>query len=309
MLHLDTIADLRAACDRARSGGQRVGLVPTMGFLHEGHRSLMRAARQSTDFVVVTIFVNPLQFGAGEDLDRYPRDLSGDLAQCAGEGVDAVFTPSVAEMYPSGRPLTTVHVDGLTADLCGAARPTHFDGVATVVTKLFAIVGTCAAFFGRKDAQQLAVIERLVEDLNLPVSVVGCPIVREVDGLALSSRNAYLTAEQRRAALVLSRALEAAAAVVARGEREASVLIDLVRGLIASEPEVVLEYVEVRAKPELTAVDVLDGDVLLALAARVGETRLIDNVTISVRGTDVIIDLGSRLHPADAVVQRGSETR
>ena len=149
MLQIETITDLRAACDRARRQGLRVGLVPTMGFLHEGHRSLMRAARDACDFVVVTIFVNPLQFGAGEDLDTYPRDLSGDLALCAREGVDVVFAPSVAEMYPSGRPITTVHVDGLTADLCGASRPTHFDGVATVVTKLFAITGPCTAFFGR----------------------------------------------------------------------------------------------------------------------------------------------------------------
>ncbi|MDQ1433409.1 MAG: pantoate--beta-alanine ligase, partial [Actinomycetota bacterium] len=201
MLHIETIADLRSACDRARSAGRGVGLVPTMGFLHEGHRSLMRAARATCDFVVVTIFVNPLQFGAGEDLDRYPRDLTGDLAQCEQESVDAVFAPSVAEMYPSGRPLTTVHVEGLTADLCGAARPTHFDGVATVVTKLFAATGPSTAFFGRKDAQQLAVINRLVEDLNLPVQVVGCPIVREPDGLARSSRNAYLSADHRRAAI------------------------------------------------------------------------------------------------------------
>ena len=293
MLHIETIADLRSACDRARSQGRRVGLVPTMGFLHEGHRSLMRAARDVSDFVVVTIFVNPLQFGAGEDLDRYPRDLSGDLAQCEREGVDAVFAPSVAEMYPSGPPLTSVHVDGLTTDLCGAARPSHFDGVATVVTKLFAITGACTAFFGRKDAQQLAVITRLVEDLNLPVQVVGCPIVREPDGLARSSRNAYLSPDQRRAALVLSRALGAAAAAAVAGERDASALVDLVRGLVATEPTVALEYVEVRSAPELTRVDALDGEVLLALAARVGDTRLIDNVTLTVRGADVHADLGT----------------
>jgi pantoate--beta-alanine ligase len=293
MLHIETIADLRAACDRARAQGRRVGVVPTMGFLHEGHRSLMRAARSASDFVVVTIFVNPLQFGAGEDLDRYPRDLTGDLAQCEQEGVDAVFAPSVGEMYPSGPPLTTVHVDGLTTDLCGAARPTHFDGVGTVVTKLLAISGPCSAFFGRKDAQQLAVIERLVEDLNLPVEVVGCPIVREADGLARSSRNAYLSPAQRRAAVVLSRALRAAADAAATGERDASVLVGIVRALVSTEPEVALEYVEVRAARELTAVDVLDGDVLLALAARVGETRLIDNVTLSVHGDEVRADLGN----------------
>lgn len=292
MLHIETIADLHSACDRARGDGLRVGLVPTMGFLHEGHRSLMRAARAACDFVVVTIFVNPLQFGAGEDLDRYPRDLRGDLAQCEHEGVDAVFAPSVAEMYPSGRPLTTVHVEGLTADLCGAARPTHFDGVATVVTKLFAITGESTAFFGRKDAQQLAVITRLVEDLNLSVEVVGCPIVREPDGLARSSRNAYLSPDQRRAALVLSRALRAASTAAVAGERDSAALVDLVRGLVATEPIVRLEYVEVRSAPELVRIDTLDGEVLLAIAARVGETRLIDNVTLTVRGTEVHADLG-----------------
>ncbi len=304
MLQIETISELRAACERARAQGQRVGLIPTMGFLHEGHRSLMRAARDTCDLVVVTIFVNPLQFGAGEDLDRYPRDLTGDLAQCEREGVHIVFAPSVAEMYPSGPPLTTVHVDGLTADLCGAARPTHFDGVATVVTKLFSIVGPCAAFFGRKDAQQLAVISRLVEDLDLPVTVVGCPIVREADGLARSSRNVYLSPEQRRAALVLSRALETAARAVIVGERDAAAIVDLVLGLLSTEPQVVPEYVEVRAAHDLTRVEVVDGDVLLALAARVGETRLIDNVTFSVRGSDARADLGIRectvpLNPAE----------
>lgn len=291
---LETIADLRAACERARANGERVGLVPTMGSLHEGHRSLMRAARSRTDLVVVTIFVNPLQFGANEDLDRYPRDLAGDLAQCEAEGVDVVFAPSVAEMYPSGQPLTTVHVAGLTADLCGASRPTHFDGVATVVTKLFSITGPCAAFFGRKDAQQLAVIARMAEDLDLPVEVVGCPIVREADGLALSSRNAYLSAAERRAALVLSRALQAAVAATRAGERDAAALADLLRGVVASEPLVELEYAEARTARELAPLDVLDGDVLLALAARVGETRLIDNVSLSVRGADVEADMGTR---------------
>jgi pantoate--beta-alanine ligase len=305
MLQIETIAELRAACERARARGRRVGLVPTMGYLHEGHRSLMRAAREACDLVVVTIFVNPLQFGAGEDLDRYPRDLSGDLSICAQEDVDVVFAPSVAEMYPSGRPVTSVHVEGLTADLCGAARPTHFDGVGTVVTKLFAITGECTAFFGQKDAQQLAVIARLVEDLNLPIEVVGCPIVRETDGLALSSRNAYLSPAQRAAALVLSHALDVAAKSAIAGERDAAALVDLIRGLVAKEPDVALEYVEVRAARELTPVDILDGDVLLALAARVGETRLIDNVVLSVRGAEVLADLGIRVRAV--LAERGSE--
>jgi pantoate--beta-alanine ligase len=249
--------------------------------------------------VVVTIFVNPLQFGAGEDLDTYPRDLSGDMAVCEREGVDFVFAPSAAEMYPSGPPLTTVHVAGLTDDLCGASRPTHFDGVATVVTKLFAITGPCRAYFGRKDAQQLAVIARMAADLNLPVEVVGCPIVREADGLALSSRNTYLSADERRSALVLSRSLERAATAVVAGERDAAALVDLVRGLVAREPAVALEYAEARALPDLTRVDVLEGDILVAVAARVGSTRLIDNVRLTIRGDDVRADLGSRVDRND----------
>jgi pantoate--beta-alanine ligase len=198
-------------------------------------------------------------------------------------------------MYPDGAPLTTVHVAELTADLCGAARPTHFDGVTTVVAKLFSIVGPCAAFFGRKDAQQLAVISRMVADLNLPVDVVGCPLVREADGLAMSSRNAYLSADQRRAARVLSRALTTGAAIVARGERDAATVTRNIRATVATEPLVDLEYVAARDAHRLTALTRLDGDVLLALAARVGETRLIDNVMLSVRGTDVHIDAGSHI--------------
>ena len=291
MLYLESIAELRAACDRARRDGRRVGLVPTMGFLHEGHRSLMRAALDRTDFVVVTIFVNPLQFGPNEDLDRYPRDLSGDVAQCTAESVDVVFAPTAAEMYPHGAPLTTVHVDRLTAELCGAARPTHFDGVTTVVTKLFAIAGPCTAFFGRKDAQQLAVIARMAADLNLPVEVVGCPLVRESDGVAMSSRNAYLSPDERRSARVLVRALSAAADATVAGERDAVALVELVRGIVATAPTVELDYVEVRDAHELTTVVALEGDVLLALAARVGPTRLIDNVMLSVHGTEVRTDL------------------
>ena len=293
MLHLETVADVRAACERARGEGRRVGLVPTMGYLHAGHRSLMRAARAACDFVVVTIFVNPLQFGPNEDLDRYPRDLVGDLAQCEREGVDCVFAPSVTEMYPRP-PRTTVHVSGLTEAMCGGARPTHFDGVTTVVTKLFSIVGPCTAFFGRKDAQQLAVVRRMTEDLNLPVAVVGCPLVREADGLALSSRNAYLRAEERAAAPVLFAALRRAGDAVIAGERDPRRLVDAVRETVAEEPLVALEYVEVRDAHELEPVDLLtdDRDVLVAVAARIGSTRLIDNVGITIRGGAVAVDLG-----------------
>ncbi len=303
MLHVDRIADLRVACDRARAAGQRVGVVPTMGYLHDGHRSLMRAARAASDFVVVTIFVNPLQFGPHEDLDRYPRDLAGDLARCEAEGVDCVFSPGVAEMYPRP-PLTTVHVTALTADLCGAARPTHFDGVTTVVTKLFAITGPCAAFFGRKDAQQLAVVTRMVDDLNLPVEVVGCPIVRERDGLAMSSRNAYLSPGDRGAALVLSRGLRDAVDAIVAGERAAAQVTRMMRSIVASEPAVELEYAEARDALDLTELTVLDGSVLLAVAARVGGTRLIDNVNLRIEGSNVDADLGVLLAADDAPAPR-----
>ena len=279
MLHVDRIADLRAACDRARASGGRVGVVPTMGFLHDGHRSLMRAARAATDFVVVTIFVNPLQFGAHEDLDRYPRDLAGDLAQCEAEGVDCVFTPSVAEMYPRP-PLTTVHVGELTSGLCGAARPTHFDGVTTVVAKLFAIVGPCAAFFGRKDAQQLAVITRMADDLNLPVEVVGCPIVREPDGLAMSSRNVHLSPEERAAAPVIHRALLKGRSLRERGERSAEALRSEMRQVLASERLAQPEYVSVADASTLDELKTLEGPALLSMAVRLGSTRLIDNEPI-----------------------------
>jgi len=291
MLHVSRIADLRAACDAARAESLRVGLVPTMGFLHAGHRSLMRSAAAATDFVVVTIFVNPLQFGANEDLDPYPRYLAGDLDACAAEGVDCVFTPSPAEMYPRP-PITSVHVEGLTAELCGAVRPTHFDGVTTVVAKLFAITGPCRAFFGRKDAQQLAVVTRMADDLNLPVEVVGCPIVREADGVAMSSRNAYLDRPDREAARVLSHALRRAVDAIVAGERDAKRVAHIVCATVGTEPRVELEYAEVRDAHELTPMVALEGSVLIALAARVGSTRLIDNVLVEVDGSKVSADLG-----------------
>ena len=299
MLHVDRIADLRAACERARAAGQRVGVVPTMGYLHDGHRSLIRAARGDTGFVVVTIFVNPLQFGANEDLDRYPRDLEGDLALCSAEGVDCVFAPSVAEMYPRP-PATTVHVAGLTSDLCGAARPTHFDGVTTVVTKLFAIAGPCAAYFGRKDAQQLAVVTRLVDDLDLPAEIIGCPIVREADGLAMSSRNAYLSPADRAAAPTLYRALVRAVELIQAGERDPDRVTVSVRDAVAAEPRLVLEYAELRDAHDLGPAAALDGSLLLAVAAHIGGTRLIDNVHLRVDGDDVVADLGVRRDVNDA---------
>lgn len=283
--------DLRALVDDARAIGSRVGFVPTMGYFHAGHRSLMRAARAENDFVVVSLFVNPLQFGPTEDLSAYPSDLDRDSAAAEAEGVDVLFTPTTEEIYP--RPIvTTVHVDGLTNGLCGRSRPTHFDGVTTVVAKLFSMVGPCRAYFGRKDAQQLAVVRRMAEDLDLPVEVIGCPLVREPDGLAMSSRNAYLEPDDRRAAAILSRALHEAAAEVANGERDADSVHRVLTGLIATEPRVQLDYAEVVDAHDLTPVTKITGDVLVAVAANVGRARLIDNMTVSVGPHSVDVDLG-----------------
>lgn len=292
---IETVAGLRAACDAARTAGRRVGLVPTMGYLHAGHRSLMHAAREATDFVVVTIFVNPLQFALTEDLDRYPRDLASDLRACEAEGVDVLFHPTVDEMYPNGVPATKVVVERLTADLCGRSRPTHFTGVTTVVAKLFAISGPCTAFFGSKDYQQLVVVTRMALDLNLPVDVVGCPIVREPDGLAMSSRNAYLSPDEREAALALPASLEAAVDAVLRGGRDAESLRRLVQTHLGDTPLVEPEYVEVRDADDLETVDRLDGHVLVAVAARVGNTRLIDNVRVRISDSGVTAERGTTI--------------
>jgi pantoate--beta-alanine ligase len=285
------VHELRTACDDARALGRRVALVPTMGSFHAGHRSLMRNARVENDFVVVSLFVNPLQFAPTEDLSAYPRDPDGDAAAAEQEGVDLLFTPTVDEIYPQ-EPRTTVHVAGLTEGLCGRSRPTHFDGVTTVVAKLFSMVGPCRAYFGRKDAQQLAVVRRMATDLDLPAEIVGCPLVREPDGLAMSSRNAYLDADERRAATVLSRALQEAAREVIDGERDADTVRRLITGLVATEPKVELDYAEVVDAAELAPITEIDGDVLVAVAAQVGRARLIDNITLSVGSSGVDADLG-----------------
>lgn len=294
MILVETVAALREHCEQARHAGRTVGLVPTMGYFHAGHRSLMAAARAATDLVVVTLFVNPTQFGPTEDLSAYPRDLGRDRADAEREGVDLLFVPTVEEMYPGGPPLTTVHVDGLTEGMCGAARPVHFDGVTTVVTKLFSIVGACTAFFGRKDYQQLAVIRQMAADLNLPVDVRGCPLVREPDGVAMSSRNAYLTEAERSAARVLVQALEGAAIAVQDGERDPRAITTRVRAIVGDQPLVALEYAEVRDARTLEPASSVDGEVVLALAAKVGRARLIDNVVLTVRGDEVEADLGVR---------------
>ncbi len=291
MITIEGIAELRARCERARHEDQRVGIVPTMGYFHDGHRSLMRAARADNDLVVVTLFVNPTQFAAGEDLDAYPRDLVRDTELTAAERVDVLFVPTVAEMYPLG-PRTTVHVEGLTEGLCGARRPGHFDGMTTIVAKLFSIVGPCRAYFGRKDAQQLAVVQAMTADLDLAVEVVGCPLVREPDGLAMSSRNAYLRPGEREAATVLWRALRAAADAMAAGERDAEPIRRIVVDVIATEPLVTLEYAELVDARTLSPVQHMSGDTLLAVAAQVGRARLIDNLYATVTARGVAVDLG-----------------
>lgn len=261
-----------------RAQGLTVGLVPTMGYLHEGHQSLITAARQACDRVVVSVFVNPTQFGPGEDYASYPRDLGHDAAVARACGASVIFHPAAEEMYPEGYG-TYVEVERLGDGLCGARRPVHFRGVCTVVTKLLNIVQPDQAFFGQKDAQQLAIVKRLVRDLDLPVTVVGCPIVREEDGLAKSSRNTYLSPGERAAAPVLFRALGAAQALIDAGERDAAVLRERMGEVIAGEPLARVDYIEVVDALELQPVARLDAPVLIALAVYVGTTRLIDNLT------------------------------
>jgi pantoate--beta-alanine ligase len=270
-----TVAELRAQLAQAP---RPLGLVPTMGYFHEGHLSLMRAARAANATVVVSLFVNPTQFGPNEDLEAYPRDEARDLAQAEAEGIDIVFAPSVEEVYPADFD-TTVEVGGLTEPLDGAARPGHFKGVTTVVTKLLNMVGPDAAYFGQKDAQQALVIQKLVRDLNMPVRIEVCPTIRETDGLAMSSRNAYLNAEERKRALALSRALRAAEQAVDRGEIGSAAVLAAARQEL-DEAGIEPEYLELRSATDLTPAERVNGSTLLAVAARVGRARLIDNTML-----------------------------
>lgn len=279
MIVIESIREMRLWSREAHGRGETVGLVPTMGYLHEGHRSLMRVANDETDRVVVSIFVNPTQFGPGEDLERYPRDSEGDLAKCRAEGVAAVFMPRAAEMYPEGY-ATYVEVEGLTKGLCGAARPGHFRGVATVVAKLFTAVQPDAAVFGQKDYQQLQVLRRMNEDLGFGIDIIGAPIVREPDGLAMSSRNVYLKPDERRAATVLHRALGEARAAFEAGERKASALRERVRARIAREPLAELDYVEALHPERLAPIEEITDGCVIAVAARFPSARLIDNVVL-----------------------------
>jgi pantoate--beta-alanine ligase len=278
---VETAGDCRAALDTARHAGCRVGLVPTMGALHAGHAALMARARSECDVVAVSIFVNPLQFGDPEDMARYPRPIERDLEACAAAGVDVVFVPPVTEMYPAWPDpvATTVRVDGVSDAWEGASRPGHFDGVATVVTKLCAIAGPCRAYFGEKDYQQLAVVRRLVADLSLPVTIVGCPTVRDPDGLALSSRNVRLSPDERAAAVVLPRALAAGQSLLARGTGFSSSVAEAMRAVVEAEPLVQLDYAVAVGAEDLVAREVIadPSTVRLLIAAQVGPVRLIDN--------------------------------
>lgn len=274
-----SIDEMRAASRGARRAGKRLGLVPTMGALHEGHLSLVRAARAASDVVAVSIFVNPTQFGPNEDLAKYPRSFERDCELLEREGVEFIFAPSVDEMYPAGA-LTWVTVEGLSGKLDGRSRPSHFRGVTTVVSKLFHIVEPDAAFFGQKDAAQVAVIRRMVRDLNFEVEITVCPIVRESDGLAMSSRNAYLTGEQRKQALILHRSLMRVKEMAAGGESSAERLIAAGRKELGSEPDVRLDYFEVVDAQTLDTIKNVSSGALVAVAAYVGATRLIDNLLL-----------------------------
>jgi pantoate--beta-alanine ligase len=275
---LTTVAAMGAWSEAARGAGLRVGCVPTMGYLHEGHLTLIRECGRRSDRVVMTLFVNPTQFAPHEDLARYPRDFEGDCAKAAGAGAAAVFAPDAAEMYPEGYQ-TYVAVEGVSRELEGAARPTHFRGVATVVCKLFSAVRPAVAVFGEKDYQQLKVIERMTADLNLGIEIVGWPTVRESDGLAMSSRNVYLSADERARARSISRALLAAQARVAAGERDPARLAQEARATIEAAG-LAVDYVEVRDAQTLAAIGAISGPARMLIAARAGKTRLIDNAAI-----------------------------
>ena len=275
----EEISKIRETVTAWKKDGLTVGLVPTMGYLHEGHKSLIDAARRENDRVVVSIFVNPMQFGPSEDFDSYPRDLDKDAKLCEDAGVDLIFHPNAEEMYTEGF-CSYVDMNGLTTELCGKSRPTHFRGVQTVVLKLFNIVTPDKAYFGQKDAQQLAVIKRMVTDLNVGTEIVGCPIIREADGLAKSSRNTYLNEEERKAALILHKSLEAGKALVESGETDAEAVKAAITAEIETEPLAKIDYVDIVDFNTISKIEKLEGSVLVAIAVYIGKTRLIDNFII-----------------------------
>ena len=278
MIVLDKINELRDRVKGWKSQGLKVGFVPTMGYLHEGHESLIKRASEENDKVVVSIFVNPIQFGPKEDLSTYPRDLERDSKVCESAGADIIFHPKSEEMYFEDFS-TFVDMNGLTDGLCGKSRPTHFRGVCTVVTKLFNIVAPDRAYFGEKDAQQLAVIKRMVRDLNIDIEIIGCPIVREKDGLAKSSRNTYLSVEERNAATILNKSLTLAKEKIQAGERDSEVIIKLIQEVINSEKLARIDYIEVVDSLSMEKVERIEKSVLVAIAVFIGKTRLIDNFT------------------------------
>lgn len=276
---VNTINDVREAVKAWHKQGLTVGLVPTMGYLHEGHASLIARASKENDRVVVSDFVNPIQFAPNEDLASYPRDIDRDAKVCEENGADIIFHPTPEEMYHKDFS-TFVDITGPSEELCGKSRPIHFRGVCTVVSKLFLIASPDRAYFGQKDAQQLAVIKRMVRDLNFDIEIVGCPIIREADGLAKSSRNTYLSPEERKAAVILHKALEKGKELVLNGEKSAKVVIDTVTQVINSEPLAKIDYVQVVDFPNIKVVEDINGDILTAVAVYIGKTRLIDNFII-----------------------------
>lgn len=272
---VSTIQEVRDQVNQWKKEGKSVGFVPTMGYLHEGHMSLIDAASEN-DKVVVSIFVNPMQFGPNEDLASYPRDLNHDAKMCQEHGVDLIFHPTPEEMYGDSF-YSYVDMNVLTDELCGLSRPVHFRGVCTVVTKLFNIVRPDKAYFGQKDAQQLAIIKRMVKDLNMPLEIVGCPIVREEDGLAKSSRNTYLSEEERKAALVLSRSIALGKKMVEEGEQDSKKVVDAMIAEINKEPLAKIDYVKMVSLETMQQVETIEGGILTAIAVYIGKTRLIDN--------------------------------
>jgi len=283
MIIIETIQDMNQAIKEAILAGKSIGYVPTMGYLHAGHLSLIHQARKNNDLVVVSIFVNPTQFGPDEDLESYPRDIERDAALCKVEGADIIFHPSPEAMYPEGYTTYVETYGTITKKLCGASREGHFKGVTTVLTKLFNIVRPTNAYFGQKDAQQVAVVEKMVREMNFDLKVVACPIVREEDGLAMSSRNNYLTEDQRRDALVLSQSIRLAKKMIAAGERSAMAIKLAMENEIMSVGYAEIDYIEIVDAGTLEALNKLSGDTLIALAVKIGKPRLIDNVRLEVQ--------------------------